>query len=94
MCASLAWQHQQSGGQAAKQVLPGPETPRIFWAARTHAQIDHAVREVRSAVSMLVPAAMSGHEAAHCDFLADTVLLDVSADWQCSLGVACLHLWH
>ena len=90
MCASLAWQQQQCGGQAAKQVPPGPETPRIFWAARTHAQIDHAVREVRSAVSLLAPAAMSGHEAARCNCLTDLVLLDAVAGWQCSLDVACL----
>lgn len=49
MCATLAWQQQQCGGKATGQVPPGPDTPRIFWAARTHAQIDHAVREVRSA---------------------------------------------
>lgn len=47
MCATLAWQQQQAGAKPGKQGSPQAETPRIFWAARTHAQIDHAVREVR-----------------------------------------------
>ncbi|DBA96498.1 TPA: hypothetical protein ACH3X1_015378 [Trebouxia sp. C0004] len=44
LCATLAWQQQQAllAGQQ-----PDAPTPRIFWAARTHAQIDHAVHEVR-----------------------------------------------
>lgn len=44
LCATLAWQ-QQAAHAAPHQ--PGVPAPRIFWAARTHAQIDHAVHEVR-----------------------------------------------
>ena len=44
LCATLAWQQQQAHAAAHK---PDVAVPRIFWAARTHAQIDHAVHEVR-----------------------------------------------
>lgn len=44
LCATLAWQ-QQPGHVGPHQ--PDVPAPRIFWAARTHAQIDHAVHEVR-----------------------------------------------
>lgn len=44
LCASLAWQQQQAH---AATHTPDVTVPRIFWAARTHAQIDHAVHEVR-----------------------------------------------
>lgn len=44
LCATLAWQQQQAHASAYK---PDVAVPRIFWAARTHAQIDHAVHEVR-----------------------------------------------
>lgn len=44
LCATLAWQQQQAHAAAHK---PDAVVPRIFWAARTHAQIDHAVHEVR-----------------------------------------------
>lgn len=44
LCATLAWQQQQAHAATHK---PDGTVPRIFWAARTHAQIDHAVHEVR-----------------------------------------------
>ncbi len=44
LCATLAWQQQQA--HAVPQ-QPDTPAPRVFWAARTHAQIDHAVHEVR-----------------------------------------------
>ncbi|KAL0053923.1 hypothetical protein WJX82_001242 [Trebouxia sp. C0006] len=44
LCATLAWQQQQA--HLAPQ-QPDAPAPRVFWAARTHAQIDHAVHEVR-----------------------------------------------
>ena len=44
LCATLAWQQQQAHAAAHN---PDVAVPRIFWAARTHAQIDHAVHEVR-----------------------------------------------
>jgi len=44
LCATLAWQQQQAH-LACQQ--PDAPAPRVFWAARTHTQIDHAVHEVR-----------------------------------------------
>ncbi|KAL0032408.1 hypothetical protein WJX79_009909 [Trebouxia sp. C0005] len=44
LCATLAWQQQQAH-LAHRQ--PDAPAPRVFWAARTHAQIDHTVHEVR-----------------------------------------------
>ena len=48
LCSSLAWQAAQAAAGAAPGPAQGSQAPRIFWAARTHAQLDHAVRELRS----------------------------------------------
>ncbi|KAK9866284.1 hypothetical protein WJX84_009214 [Apatococcus fuscideae] len=47
LCSSLAWQAAQAAAGAAPRPAQGSQAPRIFWAARTHAQLDHAVRELR-----------------------------------------------
>ena len=51
LCSSLAWQAARAAACASPGTAQGSQVPRIFWAARTHAQIDHAVRELRSALS-------------------------------------------
>ena len=51
LCSSLAWQAAQAAAAAAPGTAHASQVPRIFWAARTHAQLDHAVRELRSATA-------------------------------------------
>ncbi|KAK9819452.1 hypothetical protein WJX74_007251 [Apatococcus lobatus] len=47
LCSTLAWQAAQAAADAAPGAAQGSQVPRVFWAARTHAQLDHAVRELR-----------------------------------------------
>ena len=47
LCSSLTWQASMAVAAGFQGAAKGSQVPRIFWAARTHAQLDHAVRELR-----------------------------------------------
>ena len=84
LCASLAWQQQQAQSAAHK---PDAAVPRIFWAARTHAQIDHAVHEVRWVINSYRTTGLALVMVTHGQHCLHLVLVGASSqDCHCLLS--------